>query len=669
MRWFDKMDLLNKLYIKKPDDTFYLLQRHPPVRRIWGAPPAKSYKSKEEQQLLQDLLKRYPDLKYVNFNYEEPNLYSTEGNYVLDFLKYQKSLMNKGYTKEKAFELTEKKFHEKLTIKINESLIANNLAYDNHSRSLLTIAEQSAEAESRFKVDRMTRDLYFYKLAKIKEQKTLKDFEREILEEEEEEESEENLNGSKEKPSSIKTESNNKLEDIDDAELDELFETEYTRVLHKIVPKKGTSVEEPKTIGDRKEAISQFIENSKNMFNLYYNRAAALDRLSGLKDNEIMSSVAPRPSRMKKEAKSLLTKLKKYNITLTNKGEVDFSKCPHPNVIKQLQGNPLVKIVLLQDALEYEFPHKEVQMELAKKIREDYDDYKAEAERLRKLREKPEAEDTAIATDDSPFHKHFGISYPKTKLYKGDRAKESKPVQDITDTDLLSPEATYRVFESYPERIARLEKKWLQNRLASLEPGIEKPSSTEQLTLITQAVDKLRRAKFLIDQKNVENAKDLIFEEHKVYTKEELLADSQIHHENLIHYMRNPEEKRRLTQRDEVDDDKLMAMISRKEIIEDTVQPFENYADQRLEEEDTREAAQLKIRKRQQEAEMKKLSQPSDGEEGFEEDPVLLGKTASKEKSEKKKVVEYIKQQSEKNAKKSVKGKQEEKKAEKKPKK
>jgi hypothetical protein len=38
----------------------------------------------------------------------------------------------------------EKKFQSRFTQKINESLIANNLAYDNHLRSLLSIAEQTA---------------------------------------------------------------------------------------------------------------------------------------------------------------------------------------------------------------------------------------------------------------------------------------------------------------------------------------------------------------------------------------------------------------------------------------------------------------------------------------------------------------------------------------------
>ncbi len=33
-------------------------------------------------QLLQDLFARYPDLKYGNIDYDEPKLYSAEGNNV-----------------------------------------------------------------------------------------------------------------------------------------------------------------------------------------------------------------------------------------------------------------------------------------------------------------------------------------------------------------------------------------------------------------------------------------------------------------------------------------------------------------------------------------------------------------------------------------------------------
>lgn len=391
------------------------------------------------------------------------------------------------------------------------------------------------------------------------------------------------------------------------------------------------------------------------MFNHYYDRAATMDKLNGLTDNEIMSSVTAKPSKIKKESKALLTKLKKYNIFLNRKGEVDFSRCEYPHVIKKLQGNPLVKIVLLQSDLEYEFPHREVQMELAKRIRQDYDDYKAEAERLRKLREKPEEPDQAIATDDSPIHKHFGISYPKVKPYKMNAQKEEIPEQDITDTDLLSPEATYRVFESYPERIVRLEKKWLQNRLAALEPGVERPSASEQTVLIKEAVDKLRRAKFLIDQKNLENAKDLLFEEHKVYTKEEMLTDSQYKHENIIHYLKNPEERRRLTSRDEADDDKIMSMVARKEVIEDTHVPFDELHNQILEEGDTKEARQIRMKKKQEEESIRKLLMENAGAPDQEEALDIGGPESEVKGGEKKKVAEYIKQTTEKKAKKSVK--------------
>jgi hypothetical protein len=50
-------------------------------------------------------LERYPDLKYANTSYGRSQTDSTEGNYILDFIKYQKSLLRKGYTKEKSFEI------------------------------------------------------------------------------------------------------------------------------------------------------------------------------------------------------------------------------------------------------------------------------------------------------------------------------------------------------------------------------------------------------------------------------------------------------------------------------------------------------------------------------------------------------------------------------------
>jgi len=398
------------------------------------------------------------------------------------------------------------------------------------------------------------------------------------------------------------------------------------------------------------------------MFNLYYERASALDRLSGLTDNEIMNVVAPTPSQLKRQTKDLLKKLIKYNIKLDSNGEVDYSGCPYPHVVKKLKENPMVKIALLQNDLEYELPHREVQMDLAKRIKQDYEEYQREAERLRKSSEKTEETDTAINADDSPFHKQYNISYPKAEVYKPKEEKTGIPRQDLGDMDLLSPEATYRVFESYEERIARLEKKWLQSRLAAIESGPEKPTSQEQMALINQAVEKLRRVKFLVDQKNLENAKDLIFEEHKVFTKEEMLVDNEVQAEKLIHYLKYPEEKRRLTARDELDDDKMLRMIARKEIIEDTVKPFEDYYNHRLEESDTKEYRDIRMKQRKLEAEKKKAAQAREAKEAQDEEQDRQISQEEKEetkdsKSEKKKLVEYIKQSADKGAKKAAKKK------------
>lgn len=459
----------------------------------------------------------------------------------------------------------------------------------------------------------------------------------------------------KEAAQELNTEGNEAVEEaIEEDEDDQsvtLFGKKYKRVLHKIVPTNKDSLENPETAQERKQVIDEFIENTQNMFNMYYERAATLDRLSGLKSNEIMQVVAPRPKKLKKESKELLTKLKKYNITLDAKGDVDYSGCPYPHVVKKLQQNPLVKIALLQEDLEYEFPHKEVQMELARKIREDYDEYKKESERIRKANVVEERDDS-IASDDSPFHKQYNISYPKADIQKDGGKKEAIPTQNMNDQDLLSPEATYRVFETYQERTARLEKKWLKNRLASLEPGVEKPSAEEQQNLIEQAIDKLRRVKYLVDQKNLENAKDLIFEEHKVFTKDEMLADSEAPAEKLIHYLKNPEDKRRLTQTDEIDDDKMIRMIARKNIVEDTITPFEDHPTQRLGEEDTREYKTIQLQQRFLEKERQRLMKASlkDKDDTQTEAEIPTAKVDAKDaaKAERKKLVEYIKQKTEK---------------------
>ncbi len=367
----------------------------------------------------------------------------------------------------------------------------------------------------------------------------------------------------------------------------EEYEKKYIRVLHKIVPqyKEGLILEEQVFHKDKRtDIIEGFIKNTKNMFNQYYERAAALDKLSGLSDREIMDAVVTTPTRIKKQAKQLLKQLEKHNIKLDATGEVDFSGCREPNVIKKLRDNPLVKVVLMQSDLQFEFAHREHQMEAARKAKEEYAYVKGVREAEERQREedllKERAAELSATSEQSPFHQQYNIQYPQAdpvfvKEVK-ETAREKAEANAKLTNENLSAEATYRVFETYEERMMRLEKKWLKSRLVALEGGVEKPSEEEQSAALTNTIEKLRRLKFLVEQKNLENAKNLLFSEHRVFNKDEILVDKDVSVEKLYDYLRLPDEKRRLHSIDEIDDNKILEMIRRKEVLEDTAKPYQN---------------------------------------------------------------------------------------------
>lgn len=70
--------------------------------------------------------------------------------------------MRHGYTIEKAFEMVEEKYQERMQRKLDQTLISRGLAIGNRARSILTIYQQQSEFESRLKLERTKRELYKY---------------------------------------------------------------------------------------------------------------------------------------------------------------------------------------------------------------------------------------------------------------------------------------------------------------------------------------------------------------------------------------------------------------------------------------------------------------------------------------------------------------------------
>lgn len=92
---------------------------------------------------------------------------------------------------------------------------------------------------------------------------------------------------------------------------------------------------------------------------IHQERAALADGLSTLSDPDIIAKVRDAPTRMKRRSKELLHKLDKLGVTLDENGFVDYSQVESKKELKLLKDNEtLVKVVLMERDLEFEYPHK-----------------------------------------------------------------------------------------------------------------------------------------------------------------------------------------------------------------------------------------------------------------------------------------------------------------------
>jgi len=304
-------------------------------------------------------------------------------------------------------------------------------------------------------------------------------------------------------------------------------------------------------------------------------------------------------------------------------------------------------------------------MEAARKAKEEYAYAKGVREAEERQREenllKDRAAELAATSEQSPFHQQYNIQYPQADPVYVKEVKETAREKAEANAKLtnenLSAEATYRVFETYEERMMRLEKKWLKSRLVALEGGVEKPSEEEQSAALTNTIEKLRRLKFLVEQKNLENAKNLLFSEHRVFNKDEILVDKDVSVEKLYDYLRLPDEKRRLHSIDEIDDNKILEMIRRKEVLEDTAKPYQNNFAYKLSSEDSFEVKFARLNEIRQSELGKTANHKLDVEESYAKggDEDIGDPEAAEDfkanlqdegdgRDEKKRLMEYIKE-------------------------
>ena len=393
--------------------------------------------------------------------------------------------------------------------------IANGLKTSNGFRGLLDVYQQKAEYESRLKVSRMKKEL---NIDDFLDQNDLPDYERNV----------------------------------------------------RIVNKKGND-QERRT---EKQTFNDFFDRSKRLLNLYYQDVYMKDRLSALTDDEILYTVKETPTNIKRAARRILDLIEKHNIKISPEGVLDFTNCTKPHIQERLTKDPYVKYAILHRDLGYGFTHLESSRKAKEELKRELFAIRAEDARIEEVETKEERElELKMQASQSTIDKQIGfISSGGFIKNKGDEEggrKHANPA-DLIEGKQYRLDERDTLIETFPERLMRLEKKWLRERIANIEGGVEGAKDSEMREKYQVLTDKIRRVKLQLEKQAMDNAKDLLFEEHK-RAREEGLWTETIPIERLLNYYSLPVDQRQPGLIEDTEYQNVRALVKRREVVEDLV--------------------------------------------------------------------------------------------------
>lgn len=241
-----------------------------------------------------------------------------------------------------------------------------------------------------------------------------------------------------------------------------------------------------------------------------------------------------------------------------------------------------MKYALLQREDQYNFPHLKNQKIIA-------DELRREVHRLRKQEriEKDELDKSGEGELTSGLiDKGIGFNYEKVNKSGRDLAdadEDVNQIQEMTEEELKYG-SEYRLdsknytLESREERTARLEERWIRERMAglsSLEQHADQEGETvENHERLEKLIQRTRRVKLKVDQEALRAGAKVFFDEHNNLSEEEMLLEN-IPLERLENFRRLPKDHRQMILRDEMEFDRIKKIVKRKEIVEDLVDPFD----------------------------------------------------------------------------------------------
>lgn len=353
-RHWDKMRMYyQKGVIEKPENYEQMMWSQLEVR-VRDAMKLKDMEDETYHSLLTKFYKRYPDAKYTIPSNAPGHVGKLARNPAIVFVEKQKKLMDDGYSANKAFEIVEEEMAKVFDKQREENRILRGFALNNRARSYLNYSQQLAEVEGRAKVQQLDRDLNKY----VKQEQKWEDLVYGSLEE--------NQKHLIENRGGMLSEKFKNLTYTQETAEEYFSQYLQTSKLKEPVPPRDYEpalyeiVKDPKAMKDTESLVDLqkgFVRRTENLLKSHRHRSTITDGLKGLSDREILQRMREVPTKIKRDTKSLLKKLDKFNVKLNDDGSVDYSQVPYEHVVKALKKiDTLVRTALMQRDLEFEYP-------------------------------------------------------------------------------------------------------------------------------------------------------------------------------------------------------------------------------------------------------------------------------------------------------------------------
>lgn len=379
----------------------------------------------------------------------------------------------------------------------------------------------------------------------------------------------------------------------------------------------------------------------------YYKDAYTKDRLSNLTDKELLYTLRETPNKIKKACKTLLKVLDENGVKIDAEGNVDYSEVQNQGLKARLEKDSLVKYALLQRETGYGFTHLDTMKKQGAEVRREIMglksyDAKKEEEETREERElllKKQASQTQI--DQT-------IGFTASGGYTSTKDRDAAGLQRFQASDLIIG-TQYRLdnkgllVESFAERLARLEKRWIYERMSNTEGGLDAMDPEEASKRFEELTKKVRRVKIQLERAALGEAKGRIFEEHERLTNQQLLVES-TPIERLLNYYALPVDQRQSGLLEDFEFQTAKDLVKRKEIVEDLANPYEatpqaQFSDADLELQNKKTLRRVQV-DREQERQERKLGSDIDKEKSQEMSAEAFKETLSSKKGGPRKLKE-----------------------------